>query len=57
MPLFTALPDIEESQDISLPDHTGMSNDSCSDYEKPAYGTKQFNQSELDDLFRDLCLS
>ena len=51
VPLFTTLPDIEEAQDITLPDHTSMSSDySCSDYEEALYGPQKFNQSELNDL-------
>ena len=49
---------MKEAQHISLPDHTAMSNDdSCSNYEEPLYDPKQFNQSELNDLVWDLCLS
>ena len=49
--LFTTLPDIEEAQDIFLPDHTTISSDeSYNDYEKPSYGPQQFNQSELNDF-------
>ena len=48
LPLLTTLSDIEETQDISLPDHTVVSRDnSCSDYEEPSYDPQQFNQSEL----------
>ena len=55
---LTTLPNIEEVEDIYLPDHTAMSsNDSCSDYEDPLYGPDKFNQSELNGLIWDLFLS
>ena len=41
------------------PDTSTTSDDSCSDFEEPSvlHGPQQFNQYELNDLVRDLCLS
>ena len=44
---------------LTEPGTATTSNDSCSDYEELSvlHGPQQFNQSELDDLVRDICLS
>ena len=44
---------------LTEPDTATTSNDGCSDYKEPSvlHGSSQFNQSELDDLVRDICLS
>ena len=59
VPVFTGLPDIDViEEEIPLPDqHAISTDDSCSDYEEPSFGPQLFNQSELNDLVRDLCLS
>ena len=56
VPVFTSLPEIDETEEIPA-DLSISSGDSCSDYEEPSNGPQLFNQSELNDLVRDLCLS
>ena len=59
VPVYTSLPELMEIDESPSPAPLVASSDdvSCSHFDEPSNGPQLFNQGELNDLVRDLCLS